>query len=122
MVTGGKESRLYIRRLETENRGHIGGSRDYVTGSGAKTWFYFLWLAKHVQVTPACITLLILRGLRALRKMAVRWWLVMMTGELLRFAWRLETTLAKGGRVNRGDLGYNITSENTQSSRRSKKR
>ena len=46
----------------------------------------------------------------------------MMTGELFYFAWRLETTLAEGGRGNRGDLGYNITSANTQIPRRSKRR
>ena len=45
----------------------------------------------------------------------------MMTGELFLFAWRLETTLAEGGRTE-GDLGYNITSETTQIPRRSSKR
>ena len=49
-----------------------------------------------------------------------------MAGELFLLAWILDATLA-GGRVNRGgergggDLGYNITSANTQISRRSKK-
>ena len=48
----------------------------------------------------------------ALRNMAVRWWLIMMTGELFLFAWILETTLAEGGRVNRGgeEEGWNIIS------------
>ena len=36
----------------------------------------------------------------------------MMTGELFLFAWILETTLAEGGRVNRGgeEEGWNIIS------------
>ena len=112
---GGKEPRLYIQRLETGNRGHIGGSRDnvraYLTGSGAKTWFCFS--SRHLQAvcvaSEACTsytslhnTFLILRRLRALRKMAVRWWLVM-TGELFLLAWVLDTTLV-GGRVNRGGI------------------
>ena len=45
----------------------------------------------------------------ALKKMAVRWWLIMI-GELFPLAWILETTLAEGGRVNRGEGIWDIIS------------